>query len=835
VSHPLPTETLGNAANPEWVRDDRCDSSPGGVPAALHPLIGRAHELATLRRLATSDVARLVTMTGPGGVGKTRLALALAAEIGATCDTAVAYVGLASVQDGSLVAAAIADGLDIHESGARPLVDDVMARLRGDRFLLILDNFEHLLPAAALVVDLLGACPELQVLVTSRRRLEVSGEHEIPVPPLPLADPERSLAYTELAAVPAIELFVARAQAASPSFTLTEANCRQIAEICQRLDGLPLAIELAAARTRLLTPAALLARLTNRLPLLSGGPRDVPERRQTMRQAIAWSYDLLDPAAQALLRRLSVFAGGFSLDAAEAVSLHLEGASGATSILDRLTVLVDESLVQIGEQPGGEKRFQMLETVRDFLLERLEEAGEASDARRRHAAFSLQLVERVDPWLAMLPEAIELFQTEHDNLRAALGWAIARDPETALRVASGLWRFWSQRGYWSEGRSWLEQALAAGRGAPPELRAAALIGSGRIAWAQADFAHAGRCFDEGFALATASGNQLLAARALQSIGIVASNQGQLDRAAEVFGSALERFRLHQDAGAIGRCLTDLGLVADRRGDALRAIAYYEEALPIARETGDVAFGALLLGNLGGAWMSAGDPARGEALYTEALDQTRILDDQFGVAVNLYNLADCLRDRGAIAAAWEQCRESLLITETLGERHLASRILDRLGLLATIAGLPRPAGRLLGAAAALRTEIGDTLYPIEEASVAEAIALTRAALGDEAFRAAWDVGQTLPSDLVVAEAMAIVLPPAIDERRAAEQAQRALGLSAREVEVLHLVAVGQADKEIASALGISRHTVAKHVAALRAKLDAPSRTGAVNAAREAGVL
>ena len=526
-----------------------------------------------------------------------------------------------------------------------------MARLRGDRFLLILDNFEHLLPAAALVVDLLGACPELQVLVTSRRRLEVSGEHGYPVPPLPLADPERPLAYTGSPPFPRSSS-VARAQAASPSFTLTEANCRQIAEICQRLDGLPLAIELAAARTRLLTPGGVAGAADQpSAPPVRGGPRDVPERRQTMRQAIAWSFDLLDPAAQALLRRLSVFAGGFSLDAAEAVSLHLEGASGATSILDRLTVLVDESLVQIGEQPGGEKRFQMLETVRDFLLERLEEAGEASDARRRHAAFFSPTRGARRSLARHVARGNRPFSDRtRQILRAALGWAIARDPETALRVASGLWRFWSQRGYWSEGRSWLEQALAAGRGAPSELRAAALIGSGRIAWAQADFAHAGRCFDEGFALATASGDATSSPVALQSLGIVASNQGQLDRAAEVFGSALERFRLLQDAGAIGRRLTDLGLVADRRGDALRAIAYYEEALPIARETGDVAFGALLLGNLGGAWMSAGDPARGEALYTEYADETRNPRRPIGVAVNLYNLADCLRDRGAIAAA-----------------------------------------------------------------------------------------------------------------------------------------------------------------------------------------
>jgi predicted ATPase/DNA-binding CsgD family transcriptional regulator len=812
-----------------------------------------------LHQLFASGDARLVTLTGPGGVGKTRLALALAASIRETLVDTVAFVPLAAVQEPMLVAAAIADRLDIQESGRRPLVEDVIARLRGSRYLLVLDNVEHLPEASSLVTELLLGCPHVRVLATSRRRLGISGEHVVPTAPLALLDPARSYSAEELAAVPAIRLFVARAQAAAPNFALTETNGRQVAEICQRLDGLPLAIELAAPRTRFLSPAALLSRLTNRLHLLTSGPRDAPERHQTIRQAIAWSYDLLDPAAQALLRRLAVFSSGFPFEAAQGFTSASWPASDAipsdacgslaagsrqwpdqaelntATILAGLTALVDESLVHIGEQPDGERRFGMLETVREYALERLDEAGETDEARRRHAAFYLARVQRVDPSQALLPESLQYFQTEHDNLRAALGWAIRHDPDTALRVASGLWRFWSQLGYWSEGRHWLEEALAAGPQAPPELRAAALIGSGRIALAQADFGHAEHCFEESLALATASKHEGLAARSLQSLGVVASNKGELTRAAELFSVALERLRLLEDLGAIGRCLTDLGLVAHRQGDAGRAIVYYEEALSIARETDDVAFVALLLGNLGGACMSAGDAARGEALYAEALDQTRLLDDQFGIAVNLYNLADCLKDRGAIVAAWDAYRNSLVIAGALGDRHLSSRILDRLAHLATICGLPRPAGRLLGAAAAQRRAIGDTLFPIEEESVAEAIALTRAALGDEAFQTSWDVGQALPADRAVAEALAIALPSAVNEEQSALKARLALGLSTREAEVLQLVATGRSDKEIASALGIARHTASKHVAALRSKLDAPSRTGAVAAARAAGLL
>jgi tetratricopeptide (TPR) repeat protein len=658
-------------------------------------------------------------------------------------------------------------------------------------------------------------------------------------------------------------LFVARAQAASSGFVLTEANGSLVAEICHRLDGLPLAIELAAPRTRILSPAALLSRLANRLQLLTGGPGDVPERLQTMRQAIAWSYDLLDPPTQELLRQLSVFVGGFTLAAAEWMaasegdgvttysnrgdqvlggtkadipsSQHPIPITHHADTLDALTALVDESLVQTTVQSDGERRFGMLETVREYALERLAEAGGEGMTRRRHAEYCLTLAEHADPWQSIPPPWLDLLQVEHNNLRSALTWSMAHDPEVALRLSSGLWRFWSQRGYWSEGRSWLEQALANDTGTTGSMRARALGGAGKIAVEQGDFEEARRCFEASLALARQLNDERLAARALESLGVVASNQSEFDRALELFKDALLRLRALQDQAAIGRCLCHLGLVADRQGEHERAIDYYEEALPLARATDDESLAALLLGNLGGAYISSGDLACGEALYAEALDQSRKLGDRFGVAINLYNLADCVKGRGEVAGAWDQYRESLVITHELGERHLASRILDRVAQLLVTAGLPRPAAHLLGAAAAHRREIGDTLFPIEEESVTEAIATTRAALGEEAFKAAWDTGESLSPDQVVAEALAIDLPPAIDERHARLMAQLQLGLTTREVEVLALVAEGWADKEIASALAISRHTASKHVAAVRAKLHAPSRTGAVTTARKAGLL
>jgi DNA-binding CsgD family transcriptional regulator len=636
--------------------------------------------------------------------------------------------------------------------------------------------------------------------------------------------------------VPAIQLFVARAQAVVPSFTLTEANGRLVAEICQRLDGLPLAIELAAPRMRLLSPAALLSRLTNRLQLLTDGPRDAPARLQTMRQAIAWSYDLLDPETQMLLRQLSVFAGGFTLEAAESLQdPDTLAPSSVPSVFEAVGALVDESLLQTTEQRDGERRFGMLETVREYALERLSEAEEETETRCRHAEYCLRLAQHADPGQAVPRDWLDRLQAEHDNFRAALTWSIAHDPELALRLASGLWRFWSQRGYWHEGRGWLEQALAAGTEVSPAVRAIAHGGAGRLANEQGNFSEARHHFAESLALAQQIGDERIATRALQGLGIVASNQSDFDRAVTLFEEVLGRLRAQQDEDPISRCLCDLGLVAERRGDPERALAYYEEALPLARASGDEVFAALLLSNLAGAYMGTGDWARGEALTTEALDQSRILGDRFGTAINLYNLADCLYRRGEVSGAWERYRESLLITHELGERHLASRILDRIAQLLASAGLPRPAAHLLAAAAAQRREIGDTLFPIEEEPVVETIAMTRAALSEEAFEAAWEAGASLSPDQAVAEALAIDVLPAIDLQPVRLRAQVELGLTTREVEVLRFVAEGRADKEIAAALAISRHTASKHVAAVRAKLAAPSRTAAVAAAREAGLI
>jgi DNA-binding CsgD family transcriptional regulator/Flp pilus assembly protein TadD len=621
---------------------------------------------------------------------------------------------------------------------------------------------------------------------------------------------------------------------------LTPENAAQVAAVCEQVDGLPLAIELAAARSAVLSPAALLARLTRRLRLLTGGPHDQPTRLRTMRDAIAWSYDLLEGVTQERFRRLAVFAGGFTLAAAEAVGELSQGEHGSPhfiteSVLDSLAVLITSSLIERRDDSGGEPRFSLLETVREFALEQLIAAGEEDATRAAHAGFYLAMMEQTESvlWASANKKKLDEIENEHDNLRAALNWSLAHEPETALRLAGTLGQFWSKRSYWVEGRSWLERVLASGVMAESRERALALGRTAAIAGDQGEYAQAARYFEECLTISERLGEGGLTARALRGLGILASNQSDFERAEALFSQALELFRGLGDQPGIARCLNDLGLVADRQGDHDRAVAYQEEALPIARGVGDDWQVGIILGNLGGAYYERGEFARGEALCQEALDVCRRIGDTFGIAVNLHDLGNFALERGDPIGAVANYRESLLLTRELAEGHLGSRTLDRICVALHQTGASRPAVRLSGAAAVFRESTGDTLFLEEDVNLRMRFQQIRDVLGEVDFTAAWEAGRSVPFDLAVAEAIALA-DAALTSHRSAP-ARAITGLSVREIDVLRLLADGQADKAIANALFISPRTASSHVAAIIAKLGVESRTAAVVLALRSGLV
>jgi non-specific serine/threonine protein kinase len=616
------------------------------MPLIRTPLVGRVRESAEVRRLLSLPNVPLLTLTGSGGVGKTRLALQAATDLCERYRDGVCFVSLAPLRDPALVTSTIAEALGLIERDERAPEERIRRHLQQTQMLLVLDNFEHLLPAALVVADLLSSCPELQILVTSRTPLRISFEHEFAVPPLALPDRLARSTIAELVGTDAVNLFVQRAAAIDPGFDLTVANADDVAEICAQLDGLPLAIELAAARTRLLSPAALRARLANRLALLTDGPRDQPPRLRSMRDAVAWSYDLLGPAEKSLYRRLAIFAGGFTLEAAEAIAeiwqpstraaaaeVQATDRSGITqrSILDDLSSLLDANLVGTRAGDDGEPRFVMPETVREFGLELLSAHDETSDTNRCHAAWFLTLAGRSEPFLyghRHQRRYLDLLEAEHNNLRAALAWLTDSGAhEEALRLSAFLLRYWYTRGHLSEGRAWVERTLAAAPDAEPALKAKALLGLAALSWPQDDRTRARAAHKAALALVEGTDDRegLALARLCQAFMAFDDGDFVLAEQAAREGKALYlELGRPWDAGMNTVCLIKTAHV---QGDLERAEALSAENMAVFKEIGDEFGLATTLFTLGLIRMDQGGPRGALKLAIDAANRYQALGER----------------------------------------------------------------------------------------------------------------------------------------------------------------------------------------------------------------
>jgi len=861
------------------------DNSPNNLPLQPTPFLGREKEIHALQELLLRESSRLVTLTGPGGVGKTRLGLQVAAELAEHFPDGTWFVSLAPISDPDLVIPTISQVLGLSEARDQTPLEHLKNALQEKKMLLLLDNFEQVVSSATSVADLLARCPHLKVLVTSREELHVRAEREYPVPALLLPDMKHLPDLLALSQYEAVALFIERAQAVNPAFQVTNTNAPAVAEICVRLDGLPLAIELAAARIRLFSPQALLTRLGQRLPLLVSSARDVPARQKTLRQTIQWSYDLLTSHEQRLFRRLAVFVGGCAFQAVEAVAQDV--AEEQTSVLDTVTSLLDKNLLRQTEQEDGEPWFMLLETIREFGLEVLAKRGELEAVRHAHAEYYLQLAEVAEPALIGPLQATwyERLERELDNLRAALSYLLERGErseniEMALRLGASLREFWEVRLHAREGWTFLERALKRSEGIAVSVRAKALMAAGLLAWYLINYDRAEELCQQSLVLFRESGDVAGVGEALFFLGMISWGKGELATARVRFEESLKISTEAGDTNIMAWSLWLLSTVDMLQGDYTQGYSHAEESLLLFRERGHKRGIALALQQLAWGYLDEGDAAKAHPLFEESyaffkeigeqayerlvlwglgwvafrqgntalarslLEQGSAnvqgeqepgdLDNQDWVLSHLAWVVAFEGDYARARALYEQCLA--IVKQGVGWKPWTPYYLEGLAAVVAVQGELLWAARLWGTAEALRDGMGTPIPPVYRAAYERSVAAARSQLGEQVFATAWAEGRSMTLDQVLGEqGKAEVTTPASTEQPARPNSKPSPsypdGLTAREVEVLRFIARGLTDAQIAEQLVISPRTVNTHLTSIYGKIQVMSRSAATRYAIE----
>ncbi len=802
--------------------------SAARLPHPASSLIGRQRETQDVLTLLCDAQVRLVTLTGPGGVGKTRLAIAVTEHIQDSFRDGVAYIPLQSLTNPDLLLAVIAQALKVREVGDEALIERLVEVLRDKQLLLVFDNFEHLLPAAALVSDLLIACPDLSVLVTSRVVLHFYGEYDYFVPPLALPDSTHDVQPEQVQDNEAMQLFTERGQAANASFSLTAENASTVAAICTRLDGLPLAIELAAARLRMFPPQELLTRLEHPFALLTDGPLDVPARQQTLHNMLEWSYSLLGEEEQQLFAHLAVFRGGWTIEAAEAVS------GPVLNALEGLSTLVDHSLLTQHEQPDGTARFSMLETIHDFAQERLEEDSDSHAVHARHAEYFTQLAERARTalragsdqqyWLACL-------ESEVANLRTAFDSTIVRDDiETACRLAVSLEEFWYAHGHGSEGRRWLKLVLDSADSFPVGVRADLKKSLGKLAGDCGDYQEAETFLERAISLYRVADDPMGLASAYEASGDTAQYRGDFERARRQYQQGLDIARAARIPRRIAGGLAGLSIVEWAEGNGAQAERFASECLQIALENDDQISITMARTFLGFIALAQGDADTAARWAEESIVCARELGDYGYLALGLQLLGYVELESEDYSQAHGHLQESLSSFWVAGEMMLIAHNLEGLASVAVGLGDAVRGVQLLGASARLRQRIGSPIRPPLLGAYNHTVAAARKALDEESFRLAEDDGRSWSLE----QAVDCALQP-LDIPRTELASSAASILTPRELDVLRLLIEGCSNQEIAAELFISPHTAISHVANIMNKLDVESRTAAATWAIRQGIV